>query len=491
MRSMRKSVVLLLLLALFASLLPASAAGPNGELALRMYDEETGKSTAVNVSVVNLILDGGRMDFTGDIPPVVVSLNGAGRTLVPVRAVSEALGATVLWSPQNRQAILRKGTTTIVLTLGSATAVVNGKAVPLPDGIPASSLAYPEEDPRTMVPLRFISEQLGAQVSWEQESYTAQITSPEKRVTYITRIAADYDAQTVLIDTDGVPNFKVVDLGDRVAVDLLGAELSAGFPGTITVDNELITAVRYDQHGSDLYPEYSETVRVVLDLKSGITYAKNVKVEAQGTGVLLTTFLTDEDRKDPPDFTPSTPLDPSKKTIVVDAGHGGSAPGAIYEGIKEKDLTLAMAKKLEAILLKMGYNVVMTRDTDVYVDLYDRCDIANAVGADLFVSVHCNASATNRDFAGIFTYYHPSSTRGKKLAEAIQGPLSKATGGIDRGVLKADFVVVRETDMCAVLVETGFMTNHDELMNLKDDAYQTKVAQGIANGVTDYLNSLQ
>ena len=306
--------------------------------------------------------------------------------------------------------------------------------------------------------------------------------------TFITRVVADSDRQTVLIATDRTPEYQVLDMEDRVVVDLLGAELSSGFPGTISVDNDLITTVRYAQHDDDLFPEYEKTVRVVLDLKKGITFSKNVTIEATAEGLLLTTFLTDADREDDEVFVPSTPIDPTKKTVVVDAGHGGSRDGAVYEGIKEKDLTLAMSKKLEALLLEQGYNVVMTRTTDVYMDLYDRADIANDVGADIFVSIHANAYE-DPEIYGAMTYYHPSSGRGKRLAQAIQTPMCQAAGAKDKGVRDADFVVLRETDMCAVLVETGFMTNHNELMQLNDSDYQDKLVKGICEGIVRYLNT--
>ena len=117
-----------------------------------------------------------------------------------------------------------------------------------------------------------------------------------------------------------------------------------------------------------------------------------------------------------------------------------------------------MSKKLET-LLKITANVVMTRSTDVDVGLYERADIANAVNADLFVSIHSNAAENRPDYQGIYTYYHPSSRQGARLAQAIQTPLCRMTGGIDRGIKDADFVVIRETPRCApYLVEMGFMS---------------------------------
>ncbi|MDB7815640.1 N-acetylmuramoyl-L-alanine amidase family protein [Intestinimonas butyriciproducens] len=484
---------LLLVLALLCSLTAAWAAPPNGSLSIELCDWNAKTYTPATAEAVRLTLNGETL--SGDVPAMIID----GRTLVPVRLVGEALSAQVLWVQQTGQVILKRGEDLIVLTLDSDSAVVNGVPASLPDGVPAQVVRYQGAD-RTMIPLRFVSEQLGAEVLWDQETYSAHITAdtseeptpdplpPEQSDKLVTDIQADANAQTVLITTDHTPEYQVMDLGDRLAVDVLGASLSSGFPGTIVVDNELISAVRYAEHGPGLRDGYDHVVRVVLDLQPGISYAKNVTVEAQENGVLLTTFL---ENRDDVDFTPTVPIDPEKSTIVIDPGHGGSRPGARYEGIAEKDINLAVSKKLETLLKNHGYNVVMTRSTDVDVGLYERADIANAVNADLFVSIHSNAAENRPDYQGIYTYYHPSSRRGARLAQAIQTPLCRMTGGIDRGIKDADFVVIRETQMCAVLVEMGFMTNHEELMNLIDDSYQDKLAQGISEGIVSYLNSLQ
>ena len=468
---------LLLALVLLASLRTAGAAGPNGTISVDLYDHAAGRYQSVQADVVTLTLDGAPL--SGDVPALVQ----AGRTLVPVRLVAEALAAEVLWVQETGQVILKRGTDTVVLTLGSSQALVNGQSLPLPDGVPATVVRYQGMD-RTTVPLRFVSEQLGARVDWNQATYSALLTSPAgqapvRPALQVTDIQADANAQTVLITTNHKPDYQVLDLGDRVVVDIKGAALSSGFPGRITVDNELISAVRYADHGDDLYPDYGHTGRVVLDLRDGITYRENVTVEVRDNGVLLTTSLPDRAE---PDYIPTAPIDPQRSTIVIDPGHGGGRTGAQYEGIAEKTINLSVSKKLQAILRGYGYNVVMTRTGDADVGLYERADIANAVEADLFVSLHSNAAPNYPDFSGIYTYYHPSSGRGARLAQAIQTPLTRLTGGIDRGIKSADFVV---------LLEMGFMTNHDELMNLIDDSYQDKLAQGIAEGIVTYLNGLR
>ena len=274
-------------------------------------------------------------------------------------------------------------------------------------------------------------------------------------------------------------------------VDVLGAVFSDPPEGmvTIPVNGELLTSVRYDQHEDDLGYGYPHSVRVVLDLPSGVSYSKNVTVEAGNRQVRITITPSEDTTPIPP-----VEIDPDKYTIVVDPGHDGTTLGAVYPdasgtNIYEKDLTLAISLKLQETLEAAGYNVVMTRTGETAGDLYERSELANAVGADLFVSVHINASGTVPTFQGLYTYHHPSSSRSKTFAQMVQSAVCAATGAIDRGIASADFVVLRETNMAAVLVECGFMSNVEELERLKTDDYQWKLAQGITQGVTDYLNA--
>ena len=512
---MKKVLSFLLLAALLIGLLPALAQGPAGALAVYFYDESAGRYGAITpTDRVNMTLNGAALDPV-DVPALVqYPETGNGRTLVPVRLIAEALGADVTWVPETRQAILMKGEDLIVLTLGSAQALVNGQAVTLPDGIPAGVVKW-EGKESTMVPLRFVSEQLGAQVAWDGATFTAVLTNqvqPEPTPTpepspepapgpspeppahadngTVTGVTFDGEAQTVTISTDHHPEYRVIDLGDRVAIDLLGAACPEAAEDTVTLeaDGTVLTSVRYLEHGDDLGYGYPHTLRVVLDLAAGVSYAENLTVEA-GEGSVRVTLHPPEELE-----TPDITLDPNKYTIVVDPGHDGKTMGAVYPDasgtdIYEKDLTLSISMKLKETLEAAGYNVVMTRTGETAGDLYERSELANAVGADLFVSIHINAAANAPTFQGLYTYHHPSSNRSKKFAQMVQSAVCEVSGAKDRGIASADFVVLRETNMAAVLVECGFMSCVEELERLKSDDYQWKLAQGITQGVTDYLNT--
>lgn len=500
----KKLTPLLFMLLLLLFLLPAYAAGPAGTLSARFYSEDLGRyDDTVQTDQVVLSLNGAALTPDG-VPPLIQYIDGAGRTLVPIRLVAEALDAQVLWVNDTRQVLILKDEDTIVLTLGSNKATLNGEVTDLPGGVPAGVVKYGTLE-STMVPLRFVSEALSAQVEWDNDTFTAAISTTDITTDptpspsplpatnedrgKVVSIESDDNAQSLFIATNHVPQINTTDLGDRVAVDILGTTVEPTF-GAVALENEVITGVRFAQHdNASLSYDYPHTVRFVIDLKDGATYPSNLKVEQETGGVRITSYQVNDPEEVPPTI-PSVPISPDKRTIVIDPGHGGSASGAYYEEIKEKDLTLPMSLMLRDILVDMGYNVIMTRETDVYMDLYDRCTIANQIEADLFISIHCNAAENNTTFQGLFTYHHPTSNRSKRLAQYVQNATAVSTGAINRGVLNNDYVVLRETTMAAVLVETGFMSCHDELMLLTQTDYQQKLAEGMANGIVDYFNEL-
>ena len=182
------------------------------------------------------------------------------------------------------------------------------------------------------------------------------------------------------------------------------------------------------------------------------------------------------------------PKDDGVFRVVIDPGHGGKDPGAVVGDVYEKDINLAIALMVrEKFALEDGIEISLTRDNDSFLSLTERADFANELNADLYVSVHANA-LDDETFSGIFTFYSADKPTSKKPAEIIQRAVSMATGAIDRGIRTESFVVLRETEMSAVLIETGFMTCSEELALLIDPAYQAKVAQGISDGILSVIS---
>ena len=177
--------------------------------------------------------------------------------------------------------------------------------------------------------------------------------------------------------------------------------------------------------------------------------------------------------------------------IVLDAGHGGHDPGAVAGDVYEKDINLAVLllvqEKLNERIIAEGIGekmvVYTTRDTDEFIPLSDRAKFANKHNADFFISIHSNSLGENSEVNGVITFYHPNKKADKTNAAIIQKYVLQSCGGTDRGINSANYAVIRETDMNAVLLEIGFMSCPEELEKLIDPEYQDLIAQGIVNGI--------
>ena len=225
----------------------------------------------------------------------------------------------------------------------------------------------------------------------------------------------------------------------------------------------------------------------------------------------------------------------SIRTIVLDAGHGGKDAGAvgIRLRIKERDLTLSIAKKVKNILEDNGIKVVMTRDSDVFIPLPERSRIANSSGADLFVSIHVNASRS-RSLNGFECYYLSEATDDNARAlEAFENATLKTGEGAalqhsnaldktlwdmtltenrresaqlagsicksvenslitrNRGTRTARFYVLKYTRIPAVLVETGYISNKFEELKFRDESYADRMADVIAKGILSYRDEYE
>lgn len=179
--------------------------------------------------------------------------------------------------------------------------------------------------------------------------------------------------------------------------------------------------------------------------------------------------------------------DPNAVLIVVDAGHGGKDQGTCSGDILEKDINLKVARKLAKKLKKAGAKVVMTRDEDVKIELEDRAAIANEEAADFFVSIHCNYYEKDAGISGLECYYEESSEGGKELAERIVRTVGEEEGVEVRGTKTANYRVLLRTQMPAVLIELGYMSNPAECEKLADGDYQELLAERIAAGILDPL----
>ena len=198
-----------------------------------------------------------------------------------------------------------------------------------------------------------------------------------------------------------------------------------------------------------------------------------------------------------------------KNVIFLDPGHGGKDPGAVYNGLREKDLNMQIYHKLRRELEKLGYTVLTSRDKDEFVDyVTERSQMVNKTDADFFISIHFNSTGVpGANRSGVETYiyeadedYPPKINKdahdnplrmreSKRLAENLHASIIKMSGANDGGINGASFAVLRETTKPAVLLELGYIDNPEESKKISDSAYQDKLVAGIVSGIQNFYKT--
>lgn len=191
-------------------------------------------------------------------------------------------------------------------------------------------------------------------------------------------------------------------------------------------------------------------------------------------------------------------------TIILDAGHGGEDPGAVANGLNEKELNLSIVNKMAAFLKLSGCNVVLTRSDDrllynsgeenrkKYYDLYNRLQFAKEYPDAVFISIHMNKFPME-SCKGLQTFYSMNDPRSATLAEVLQEASMLAIPD-NRRTIKSDnrtIFLLKNLQMPAVIVECGFLSNGEEAQKLADPSYQNKLAFALASGIGEYCTAIQ
>ncbi|MFA7468040.1 MAG: N-acetylmuramoyl-L-alanine amidase [Desulfotomaculaceae bacterium] len=263
---------------------------------------------------------------------------------------------------------------------------------------------------------------------------------------------------------------------ERLVVDLKNVNVT-DLPEKIEVNSEAVSRLRTGWMSQD-----PPVMRLVFDLKG--TVANLDKLSDDRTQLNLDIFIPQ----------PGSFL--NGRVIALDAGHGGSDPGATGPtGLKEKEVNLDIALRLQKILTEHGAKVVMTRTSDSFVDLYERTAIAERNRAEVFLSIHSNANPSH-DKNGTSTYYRRdtgelapgvSQADNRRLASLVQSELLRTLGRRSLGVLQSNFVVLRTSPVPAALVEVAFLSNYEEEQMLRQDAVRQKVAESLAQSLNSYF----
>ncbi|HBB32181.1 MAG TPA: N-acetylmuramoyl-L-alanine amidase [Cyanobacteria bacterium UBA8803] len=307
----------------------------------------------------------------------------------------------------------------------------------------------------------------------------------------------DANQNRLVFSTDvGVqPRAQIVLNPTRLVIDLPGINLAQSQMEQLV--GGAIRAVRVGQF--DTY-----TTRLVIELNPGYTInPQQVLFQGVSPSQWLVQLPPPQRVVQLPNPTPLPPQNPvlppatgnppvnfprvpnRRLVVMIDPGHGGKDPGAIgRNGLQEKDVILPIAQQVGAILQQQGIQVILTRNSDYFVDLAPRVEMAKQANADLFVSIHANAIERRPDVNGLETYYYDS---GLRLAQTIHSNILQSIDIRDRGVRKARFYVLRNNPMPAVLVEVGFVTGTQDQPRLATPQYQNQMAGAIARGILQYV----
>lgn len=448
-----------------------------------------------------IFLDGKELTAGQNVP--VENVNST--VMVPLRMIAENLGYKVGWDQKSKTVTIEQQGKTIKLIIDQTAASVDDKTVML-------TTAPLNRNGTTLVPIRFISEQFGLTVSWDNTEKIVTLITPAAGgsntgseggatdggtsvvvppadatdgLTMVNGISFSENRLMIAMEGSAVPKVTKLTGPDRIVIDLPNATFSDLFGTGQVLDPDLngsltvtgypeVSGVRYSLFSSSPY-----TVRFVIDLTTPKNYSVDISGDSSKLIVIDLNALSTDDPATQPDNS-------GRKLVVLDAGHGAKDSGAVgVTGKYEKNFNLAVVLKA-AELLKNENNidVVLTRSDDTFLELKDRAGMANNLKADLFISVHANSS-TSSSATGSETYYQRDAS--KALANVMHKYLVQATGLTDRGVRYGNFHVIRETTMPAVLLEVGYLSNKGDESLLFSEALQNKVAAGIVSGIKEYL----
>lgn len=377
-----------------------------------------------------------------------------GRTFVPIREITEKLGADVKWNGKDKSIKITLNGDVINMQIDNSKVTVNDKKIEL-DHAQAPQLALysrPRKETKTMVPLRFISETFGYNVDWNNDKVRAEIST--EKTNSIVEDNKNKDKKNKK-KTQKSKNSKV---NSKSIFDDNFFQSNVEKKETKNIKNQI------NKGNEDKIFEEAD-----LDLKEKKNRVIKDKIEING-----------------------------KLNIVIDPGHGGKDSGAVaVDGYTyEKDLNLLVAENLmEKLNENSEINARITRDRDEYIKLLDRASVSNDSNADLFLSIHFNSS-DNSSAQGIEVLYASEKnvkikdTVQKHFASCLQKALIRETGAVDRGIKNTPAIIVlNKTKNVSALVELGFLSNESDLENIKDPDYIDKLARGIYNGIEDYMNS--
>lgn len=447
-----------------------------------------------NAEEVFVAIDGTNLTDLS-MPPIILN----DYTLVPAREVFEAIGASVDWKNDIEQVYITYNNTLIVIPVNSQKAYVNGNSKTLDTEAKIINN-------KTMIPLRFVTTALGFEIQWDSNTRTANIiTKPAETTTETTTITTT--TQTTVITTTEQTTETVQQNIQQTFITSTdnGRNISYDYENDILYIKNTAKINLNAIKEQDNYNSRNYIIEIEGDLSSSVpsvTFEPNSEKVKSCTVTVAsdkTTVVFDENHILAMDITQygewfafktMLPKEKYSKIVVIDAGHGGDAPGAIANNLQEKDLTLKMALNAqEKFEQNPSVKCYMTRTTDTNPSFDERTSLANEVG-DLFISIHIN-SATSSEAHGTETFCLYANDLGNELtsyraAEEMLDQLLNKLGTTNRNVKTSNLKVLRDSVIPASLIEIGFISNASEATLMADNI--DLVGQAVYDGVLDLFD---
>lgn len=392
-----------------------------------------------------------------------------GRTLVPAEVISKHFGAKLNWNSRSQELRINNKNLTAKLKVGSNQAVVNSIMVSLQAKVRVFK-------GKVLIPLRFLSKVYGGNLAWKGSTKTIYYHS--NRVTNIS-IENFNNKSQVIIKAASTLQYEINQYHqpERLVLDLKKVGLQ-DIDNFIPSAGGLIKDIRVSQFQVD-----PAVARVVVDINQMSDYrimrdGSNLVLEVNNQSRIMASSLTSNSKKS---------YWKKSKRIVIDPGHGGESPGAIgHSGVEEKKVNYQIASRVYQQLKKEGFQVILSRGRGQDLPLLQRAGIANDWPADMFISIHADYNYRSW-ISGTTTYAHWNASKDNwALAWYVQDEIVKRAGTDSNGLKAANFAVLRENNVPAILVETAFLSNPKEEYLLTTPAFQRKIAEGVVAGIKRY-----
>ena len=457
------------------------------------YDQQTYEYT---LPPITLYMEQDILE-TPTMPPVQLG----NVTLVPLKEILESLNATYEWKNFEKKIYIYYEDTLMVIEIDNLDVWVNGETIKLQT--PAKII-----NNKVMVPLRFLSEQMDCEVQW---------IGGDTREIHITKIQSSLPTISDLPNEPSLPNqpispnvpsetlpdynLPIIEF-ENIEYETLEYPLIKLSKKGVLELNQLtfIDAYRERQLIIDLNGQYEflfEDGQMLIE----DNYIKNIQVSTtQTTQIIINeTKVHSYNLHEDDSYIYIQLISPSEKydkILFLDPGHGGSHPGSVANGLVEKHINLRQALALKSLLEEDGQiKVYMSREDDsnhfstVRDELLYRTQLANEIGANLFVSMHNNSSVPQ--VSGTETFYYGDDPLSKQIATLTQQNIINACNTIDRKAKPTkDLFVLLNTTMPGILIETGFLTNETEALLLQSDTFNDHLASAVFTSILEAFNLL-